>query len=88
MLHIVEIRRIGSDPEASMAELRAWLADHQIQLAEFEHSTGGPGTTFRVHFIEKSDAEAFADAFKGWLNEGMPPETANLWTIDPPPGTP
>ena len=70
MLHIVEIRHIGTDLDAARAELRAWLESHRIAPMRFEHSTGGPGITFRVHFTNEEDAAAFAGMFHGWLNNG------------------
>jgi len=68
MLHIVEVRHIGTDLEVARAELQTWLDHHRIKPVEFEHSTGGPGITFRVHFAAKKDATAFCDMFHGWLN--------------------
>jgi hypothetical protein len=70
MLHIVEIRHIGGDLDAARAELKAWLKDHGIKPAEFEHSVGGPGVTFRVHFVAEDDAAAFAGRFHGRLHRG------------------
>lgn len=81
MLHIVEVRRIGHDLESLAAELRKWLDDNGIQPTAFEHSTGGPGITFRVHFTAQSDAAAFAAEFSGWLDDGTEPGGAR-WASD------
>jgi hypothetical protein len=70
MLYIVEVRHIGTDLAVARAELQAWLHSHRIKPVEFEHSTGGPGITFRVHFAAEKDASAFSDIFHGWLNNG------------------
>jgi len=85
MLHIVEIRHIGSDLPAAMAELRDWLQQHQIEPVAFEHSAGGPGITFRVHFSERNEAVDFAETFHGWLNNGARPEGTARWTVASPP---
>lgn len=82
MLHIVEIRHIGTDLDAARSELKGWLQHHRIEPMEFEHSTGGPGITFRVHLASKEAAAAFADAFHGRVNDGAPlPDTC--WTVSP-----
>jgi len=70
MLYIVEIRHIGSDLDATQAELKAWLDNHGIKPVEFEHSVGGAGITFRVCFTAEEEAAAFASTFDGWLNKG------------------
>jgi hypothetical protein len=70
MLHIVEVRHIGTDLEVARSKLQAWLHNHRIKPVEFEHSTGGPGITFRVHFTAQKDAAAFCEMFHGWLNNG------------------
>ena len=84
MLHIVEVRRIGHDLENLTAELRKWLDDNGIQPAAFEHSAGGPGITFRVHFTTESEAAAFAAEFRGWLDVGTEPDGAARWAVDTP----
>jgi hypothetical protein len=78
MLHIVEIRHIGTDLDAARAELKGWLDEHQIEPVEFEHSAGGPGITFRVRFTGEAGATAFAGMFHGWLNNGNDGRDA-LW---------
>lgn len=84
MPHIVEVRHIGTDLAASTAELRNWLDKQRLRPAAFEHSAGGPGITFRVHFAEEGQAAAFADAFNGWLNCGVRPCADALWSITVP----
>ena len=81
MLYTVEVRRIGADLAASMVAMRSWLDHHRINPAAFEHSLGGPGIAFRVQFRQESDALAFANAFGGWLNNGIDPDGADLWHI-------
>jgi hypothetical protein len=82
MLHIVEIRHIGTDLDVARSELKGWLQRHRIDPVEFEHSTGGPGITFRVHFASKETAAAFADAFHGRVNDGARlPEAC--WGVSP-----
>lgn len=83
MLHVVEVHHIGHDLERSMAELRCWLDRHDIHPAEFEHSVGGPGITYRVHFAAEPDATAFATKFHGWLDKGVEPRGAARWRIEP-----
>jgi hypothetical protein len=70
-MHIVEIRHIGTDLDVAQTELKTWLDSHSIRPVEFEHSTGGPGITFRVHFAAKEDAAAFCETFHGWLNNAQ-----------------
>jgi len=84
MLHIVELRHIGHDLSASADELRNWLDAHGIQPIEFQHSVGGPGITFRIRFLEESEARAFAETFHGWLNNGMQPTETARWAIADP----
>lgn len=79
MAHSVEIRRIGVDPAEFSAEMRAWLARNNVAVSEFAHSTGGPGTTFRVSFHRPKDARAFARTFNGRM-EGADPRGGALWT--------
>ena len=82
MLHIVEIRHIGTDLDTARSELKEWLQHHRIEPVEFEHSTGGPGITFRVHFESKEAAAAFADTFHGRVNDGARlPEVC--WMVSP-----
>lgn len=81
MSHIVEVRHLGFDHDAAKEELQRWL-DHQgIQPMLFEHSTGGPGITFRVHFTAETEALAFAETFHGWLNDGSEPKSGSRWDI-------
>jgi hypothetical protein len=80
MSHVVEVRHIGLDHDMASAELQCWLDQQGIQPILFEHSTGGPGVTFRVHFSTENEAVAFAEAFHGWLNDGRCPRSgAVLW---------
>ena len=88
MPHTVEIRHFGHDVTAATSELRGWLSRQCIEPAEFEYSVGGPGITFRVHFIERSEAEAFAGAFHGWLNDGSDPDGSIRWAFSEPPAAP
>ena len=74
MPHIVEVRRIGTDFAAAMAQMRMWLDDKGINPAEFDHSSGGPGVTFRLVFRAERDAVDFAEAFHGSLNDGRQPQ--------------
>jgi hypothetical protein len=76
MLHIVEVRHIGNDLDVARAELKTWLESHGIEPVAFEHSAGGPGITFRVHFAAEEDATAFAGIFHGRLNNGGDGEEA------------
>ena len=80
MDHIVEVRHIGTDLAPALKVLQDWIERKCQCPAEFEHSTGGPGITFRVRFIDKRDAEAFANTFHGWLNEGSDPNGVSRWT--------
>lgn len=82
MLHIVEIRHIGTDLGVARCELKEWLQHHRVEPVEFEHSTGGPGITFRVHFASKEAAAAFADAFHGRVNDGTRLPAA-CWGVSP-----
>ena len=84
MLYIVEVRRIGADLAAYMAEMRNWLYHHGVSPSEFEHSSGGPGITFRVGFRREDDAIAFARAIGGRVNNGLDPDGAALWQIGKP----
>jgi hypothetical protein len=70
MPYTVEVRRIGADLGATMAEMRNWLDGDGINPTEFDHSSGGPGITFRLVFRAEGDALAFAQAFRGTLNDG------------------
>lgn len=85
MLHTVEIRHIGTDLADAMAEKRAWLHHRRVKIAAFEYSIGGPGITFRIVFDAEADATAFAEAFKGCANNGLPPEGEPLWCASSPP---
>ena len=76
MHHVVEIRHFGADLAAARAELQDWLSKHAIRPVSFEHSTGGPGITFRLQFAAESEAEQLAAAFHGWRNNAHP--------VDPP----
>jgi hypothetical protein len=73
MPYTVEVRRIGTDLAASMAEMRMWLDDNRITPTEFNHSAGGPGIAFRLVFCAERDAVVFAEAFRGTLNNGCEP---------------
>jgi hypothetical protein len=73
MPYTVEVRRIGADLAASMAEMRMWLDYNRITPTGFDHSRGGPGIAFRVVFRAERDALAFAEAFRGTLNDGHEP---------------
>lgn len=85
MLYTVEVRRIGADLAASMVEMRTWLDQRGINATEFDHSSGGPGITFRVAFRQEADAIAFAKAFRGRLNNGEDADGIVLWqNIEPP----
>lgn len=86
MLYIVEVRRIGTGLAVSMAEMRTWLDHHGIDPAEFCHSSGGRGITFRVGFHSEDDALAFARAFHGRFNNGIDPNGAAFWRATDPPG--
>jgi hypothetical protein len=79
MPYTVEVRRIGADLAASMAEMRLWFDDNWINPSEFDHSTGGPGIAFRLVFRAERDAVAFAEAFRGTLNDGSEPQ----WVLPP-----
>jgi hypothetical protein len=79
MPYTVEVRRIGADLAASMAEMRMWLDDNRMTPTEFDHSTGGPGAAFRLVFRAEREAVAFAEAFRGTLNDGREPQ----WVLPP-----
>jgi hypothetical protein len=79
---VVEVRHIGIDHDAAREELRRWLEQQGIRPMLFEHSTGGPGITFRVHFTMEDEAAAFAEMFHGWLNDGREPEAGILWDLE------
>jgi len=80
-LHTVEIRHLGNDLPAATSELRDWLRQNRVQPVELEESVGGPGVTFRVHFGERTEADAFANAFHGWLNDGSDPDGIPRWAF-------
>ena len=84
--HIVEIRHIGCDLAASKGKLRRWLDRRGIRPAVFEHSAGGPGITFRVHFDLEDDARAFAKTFRGRLSGGPAAEAGARWKTAMPAG--
>jgi hypothetical protein len=67
MVYIVEVRRIGHDLPAMMAEMRTWLDHSRAEIVAFEYSAGGPGIAFRISFSTECDALAFAQAFGGRL---------------------
>jgi hypothetical protein len=69
MPYTVEVRHIGADLAASMAEMRMWLDDNRMTPTEFDYSTGGPGIAFRLVFRAEREAVAFAGAFGGTLND-------------------
>ncbi|HTW54043.1 MAG TPA: hypothetical protein VME45_19305 [Stellaceae bacterium] len=81
MPHVVEVRHIGVDHDAALDELQRWCDQQSIQPRLLEHSTGGPGITFRVHFTMENDAIAFAQSFHGWLNNGTEPESGVRWDV-------
>jgi hypothetical protein len=79
--HMVEIRHIGTNLDASIGELQNWLNSRGVRPVALEHSSGGPGITFRVHFSVESEALAFAETFKGRLCSGAHPGGAALWAL-------
>jgi hypothetical protein len=81
MLYTVEVRRVDTELAAAMTEMRGWLDRRGINAFEFDYSRGGPGITFRIGFWRESDALAFAEAFRGRLNDGGDPDGATLWRI-------
>jgi hypothetical protein len=97
MLYTVEVRLIGGEFIASMAQMRSWLDHQRIEPDAFRHSSGGAGVTFRIDFKVETEAEAFARAFGGRLI-GLPPVLSSspnlLWPsavaapLDAPVGTP
>ena len=86
MLYTVEVRHIGAELAAATVEMRTWLDYHGIKPTEFDHSSGGPGITFRLGFRREDQARAFAEAFRGWFKTGDP-NGATLWRIIEPPPT-
>lgn len=64
-----------------MVEMRQWLNRHGVQPECFEHSVGGPGVTYRVHFTADRDAVAFAEQFHGRLSGGADPHGPFCWNI-------
>jgi hypothetical protein len=81
MLHIVEVRRIGTDVETPMIEMQSWLEQHGVKPRSLEHSCGGPGITFRLRFHTPEEATAFARAFNGHCDGGDNPSGSPLWHI-------
>jgi hypothetical protein len=81
MSHVVEVRHIGLDHGAAKDELQHWLDQQDIQPMLFEHSTGGPGITFRVYFAMEDEAVAFAETFDGWLDDGREPRNGDRWNV-------
>jgi len=59
-----------------MSEMRTWFDRHGISAAAFDHSSSGPGITFRVGFAQENDALAFAQAFGGSFNGNGEPDGA------------
>ena len=80
MLYTVEIRLIGGEFIASMAQMRTWLDHQRIEPDAFRHSSGGAGVTFRVDFKVEAEADAFARAFGGRLI-GLPPALSSGPTL-------
>ena len=78
MPYTIEVRRIGADLAASMAGMRMWLDDNRMTPTEFDHSTGGPGIAFRLAFPAEREALAYAEAFRGTLNDGREPQ----WVLE------
>jgi len=72
MLYTVEVRLIGGEFIAFMAQMRTWLDHQRIEPEAFRHSSGGAGITFRVDFKAETEADSFARAFGGRLI-GLPP---------------
>jgi hypothetical protein len=58
MLYFVEIRRVGTGLAASMAEMRTWFDNQQINPTVFDHSSGSPGITFQVGLMLSHVREA------------------------------
>jgi hypothetical protein len=79
MLHIAEVRCIGTDL-TPIAEMRSWLDQHGLESVSVEHSRGGPGITFRIAFASPEDARAFAQAFNGHC-QGGDLSGSSLWHI-------
>jgi hypothetical protein len=79
MPYTIEVRWIGADLAGSMAAMRTWLDSRGVNPTAFEHSSGGPGITFRVSFREEEDALSFAQAFRGAFNQGTDPHGTSLW---------
>ena len=62
-MYIVEVRR---DALAKpMAEMRAWLDAHHIELKVFKTTIGTKYVAFRLEFKSASEAADFARAFDG-----------------------
>jgi hypothetical protein len=89
MLHVVELRHVGTDQSGIMKEMRAWLDRNRVNAVRFEQSVGGPSVTFRVWFADEAQAKAFAEAFAGRPNCSTS-QSGAPWQIAerrPPPGT-
>lgn len=80
MLYTVDVRHVGSELAEPMAEMRRWLDHRRIQPAFFGHSLGGPGIAFRITFTGENEAVAFAEAFRGRL-ENADPYGEPLWEL-------
>jgi hypothetical protein len=83
MTHLVEIRYIAGEPAGLTAEMQAWLERRQISVEEFASSSGCPGVAFRIAFLRRRDAAAFADAFGGRIATADPQGEVQ-WRSSPP----
>jgi len=81
MVHTVEVRHIGHNLAEATDEIRAWLERNRIEVAELEHSLGGPGIAFRLSFTGEAEAAAFADAFHGRFSRGDDSNGKPLWAV-------
>ena len=63
-MHIVEIWRRGPELSARMAQMRAWLDHHRIEISLFELALlPGREIRFRLQFRSRRDAASFASVF-------------------------
>jgi hypothetical protein len=65
-MHLVEIRRPGTDLSAAIAQMRTWLDHHRAETSLFELAfLPEREVRFRLQFQNLMDASGFAGVFDG-----------------------
>ena len=68
-MYIVEVRRNGEDLAMPLDKMWTWLDNKRIQPSVFRLSIIPEGTILRLEFSALNEAEAFAGAFGGQIDE-------------------